>query len=43
LLKNGDQYRTVAIEYREGLRYPHLEREPAAADLLDAIVAPRSR
>jgi predicted metalloprotease with PDZ domain len=43
LLKNGDQYRTVAIEYREGLRYPHLEREPAAADLLGAIVAPRSR
>ena len=27
LLKNGDQYRTITIDYREGLRYPHLERD----------------
>jgi predicted metalloprotease with PDZ domain len=43
LLKNGDQYRTVALEFRGGLRYPHLDREQAAADLLGAIFAPRSR
>ncbi len=43
LLKNGDQYRTIAIPYREGLRYPHLERDPATGDRLAAILAPRSR
>jgi predicted metalloprotease with PDZ domain len=43
LLKNGDQFRTVALEFRDGLRYPHLEREQAEADLLGAIFAPRSR
>ena len=43
LLKNGDQYRTITIDYREGLRYPHLERVGGAADRLTAILAPRSR
>ena len=43
LLKNGDQYRTIAIEYRDGLRYPHLEREARTEDRLAAILAPRSR
>jgi len=43
LLRNGDQYRTVTIEYRDGLRFPHLERDTAAADRLNAILTPRSR
>ncbi len=43
LLRNGDRYRTVTIEYRGGLRFPHLERDTAAADRLSAILAPRSR
>jgi predicted metalloprotease with PDZ domain len=43
LLKNGDRYRTIAITYREGLRYPHLERDSAASDRLTAILTPRSR
>ena len=43
LLKVGDQYRTVTIDYRGGLRYPHLERDTAAADLLGRILAPRPR
>jgi predicted metalloprotease with PDZ domain len=43
LLKNGDRYRTIAIDYRDGLRYPHLERDSAASDRLAAILAPRSR
>jgi predicted metalloprotease with PDZ domain len=43
LLRNGDQYRTVTIDYRDGLRYPHLERDAAAADRLAAILAPRSQ
>lgn len=43
LLKVGDQYRTIAIDYRAGLRYPHLEREATTGDRLAAILAPRSR
>ena len=41
LVMNGDRYRTVEIQYRGGLRYPHLQRVPAAPDLLSAIFAPR--
>jgi predicted metalloprotease with PDZ domain len=43
LLRAGDQYRTVTIDYRDGLRYPHLERDAAASDRLSAILTPRSR
>jgi predicted metalloprotease with PDZ domain len=43
LLKTGDRYRTVAIDYRDGLRYPHLERDRSRADLLTAILTPRTR
>jgi predicted metalloprotease with PDZ domain len=42
IVKNGDRYRTVKIQWTGGLRYPHLERinkdKPAA---LDAILTPR--
>ena len=31
LVKNGDRYRTVKIDYHDGLRYPHLEREGSCA------------
>jgi predicted metalloprotease with PDZ domain len=41
LLKRGDIYRTVAVDYHGGLRYPHLERVPGTPALLDAILAPR--
>src|SRR5216117_602343 len=40
LVKNGDHYRTVRIDYHDGLRYPHLERSGAVA-FLDQILAPR--
>lgn len=43
LLKTGDQYRTVTVDYRDGLRYPQLERDAAATDHLTAILSPRSR
>jgi predicted metalloprotease with PDZ domain len=43
LLKNGDQYRTVTIAYRDGLKYPHLERIADAPDRLGDILAPRER
>ena len=41
LLKNGDEYRTVRVDYRGGLRYPHLERIAGTPDRLSAILAPR--
>jgi predicted metalloprotease with PDZ domain len=41
LVKNGDRYRTVAIDWHGGLRYPHLERIKDAPARLDAILAAR--
>ncbi len=41
LVKDGDRYRTLAFDYHEGLKYPHLERIEGAPDLLGAIFAPR--
>jgi predicted metalloprotease with PDZ domain len=42
LLKNGDQYRTAVIDdYRDGLRYPRLERIDGTPDRLREILAPR--
>lgn len=41
LIKNGDHYRTVAIDYRGGLRYPRLERTGSGTAILDQILAPR--
>ena len=42
IVKNGDRYRTVRINYHDGLRYPHLERNMAMPARLDAILTPRS-
>jgi predicted metalloprotease with PDZ domain len=39
----GERYRTTALRYEGGLRYPHLERVPEATARLDAILAPRER
>jgi predicted metalloprotease with PDZ domain len=41
LLKRGDRYDTVSVNYRGGLRYPHLERVPNTPGLLDDLLAPR--
>jgi len=41
LVKDGDRYRTVRLDYRGGLRYPHLERDSAIPARLDQILAPR--
>jgi predicted metalloprotease with PDZ domain len=43
LLKTGNQYRTVVIDYRGGLRYPRLERNEGSPDRLREILAPRAR
>jgi hypothetical protein len=39
LVRQGDLYRTVRIDYHEGLRYPHLERIDGTASRLDDILA----
>jgi predicted metalloprotease with PDZ domain len=41
LVKNGDQYRTVRMDYHDGLRYPHLERSAGGPARLDEIFEPR--
>ncbi len=41
LIKAGDHYKTVAIDYHGGLRYPRLERIEGAPDLLSQIYAPK--
>ncbi len=40
LIKDGEYYRTFRIDYHDGLRYPHLERDASKPDLLSAIIAP---
>jgi predicted metalloprotease with PDZ domain len=40
LLKRGDDFLTVSLDYHGGLRYPHLERVESTPDRLDAILAP---
>ena len=42
IVRSGDYYRTVRIDYRDGLRYPHLVRIDRTPDRLSAIFAPRS-
>jgi predicted metalloprotease with PDZ domain len=41
IVKSGDRYRVLALDYHEGLRYPHLEREASAPARLDDILSPR--
>jgi predicted metalloprotease with PDZ domain len=41
LVRQGERYRTARIEWRDGLRAPHLVRDAGKADLLGAILAPR--
>ncbi|MGA3055251.1 MAG: peptidase M61 [Candidatus Korobacteraceae bacterium] len=40
LLKRGDEFVTVTLDYHGGLRYPHLERVEGTPGRLDAIFAP---
>jgi len=40
LLKRGDDFVTISLDYHGGMRYPHLERVETTPDRLDAILAP---
>ena len=42
LLKNQDEYFTVAVDYHDGLQHPHLQRVEAAEDYLSGIIAARN-
>src|SRR5690606_36116060 len=41
LVRDLDHYETLRIDYREGLRYPRLERVEGTPDRLADILAPR--
>ncbi|HEV2079347.1 MAG TPA: peptidase M61 [Allosphingosinicella sp.] len=41
MLKKGELYRTIALPYYGGLRYPRLERVGTGPSSLDALLAPR--
>lgn len=42
LVENGDFFETVTLDYADGARYPHLEREAGKANLLADILRPRT-
>jgi len=41
IVKSGDRFRVVDIDYHGGLRYPHLLRDESTPARLDDILAPR--
>jgi predicted metalloprotease with PDZ domain len=41
IVKNGDRFRVLHLDYHDGLRYPHLEREPSVPARLDDILTAR--
>jgi len=38
LIENEEFFKTYTLEYHDGERYPHLERNPAQPDVLTEIV-----
>jgi predicted metalloprotease with PDZ domain len=42
LVENGDYLRTVPLDYADGERYPHLERDAAKPDRIGDIFRPRA-
>jgi predicted metalloprotease with PDZ domain len=42
LVRNGDRYRTVRIDYHGGLRYPRFERDASVPARLDDILTPKN-
>ncbi|MDQ6665821.1 MAG: M61 family peptidase [Acidobacteriota bacterium] len=42
LIKDGEFYKTFRVDYHDGEKYPHLERDAAKPDLLAAIIQARS-
>jgi predicted metalloprotease with PDZ domain len=42
IVREGERFRTVQLDYHGGLRYPHLERDPSRPDLLEPIFASKN-
>ncbi len=42
LVENAEFFKTYPVDYHEGERYPHLQREAGRADLLEQIIHPRA-
>ncbi len=42
LVKDGDYYKTIKVDYHGGERYPHLVRDTAKPDLISAIIQPKA-
>ncbi len=40
IVSNDNHYRTLRLDYHEGEKYPHLERDPSQPDLLADILKP---
>jgi predicted metalloprotease with PDZ domain len=43
LIKDGDYYRTVRVDYHGGERYPQLERDESKPDVLSLIIAAKAK
>lgn len=43
LVENGDAFKTCAVDYHEGERYPDLERDTTRQDLVSQIIKPRTK
>jgi predicted metalloprotease with PDZ domain len=41
IVKSGDRYKVARLDYHDGLRYPHLERDASVPARLDDILAAR--
>ncbi len=41
IVRSGDYFRVTQLDYHDGLRYPHLQRDLGQAPLLDEILNPR--
>ena len=42
LIKDGDYYKTLSVDYHGGEKYPHLRRNQAKPDLLSDIIRPHA-
>jgi hypothetical protein len=42
IVKDGDYYKTVSIDYHGGEKYPHLVRDKSKPDLLSDIIRPHA-
>jgi predicted metalloprotease with PDZ domain len=41
LVRDGELYRTLKVNWHQGLHYPHLERVPGSHDYLSELLSPR--